>query len=245
MESFVNQPYLDKRRKWASWASYAGLAALFVGVLTASRSILISYLFLVIGVIAASIGAYLSNRYVKEPRADQVLAKQLEALDKRYAVYNYYLPAPHVIASHYGLTVVLPRQQKGQVTYSNGKWQHRERWRALTQFFGAPNVGKPELSLAEEIAPTQEWINAVLPGEEPVPVTGLVLFTDAAVQLEAKEAPVVALKSEALAGYMREGLKGQTVLSTARQKELRRLLDSVVQATDAKSAAKPKRKARG
>jgi hypothetical protein len=244
MQSLVNQPFLDKRRKLASWASYAGIGALFAGVLTASRSMLLSYLFLVLGVIAASIGAYLSNRYVKEPRADQVLAQVLEGLDKRYALYNYYLAASHVIASHFGLTVVLPRPQKGQISYAGGKWQHHARWRHLTQFFGEPAVGKPELALEDEVAPVAQWIAEAMPGDEPVPVNGVVVFTDASAQLEVASAPVNALRADALPDYMRDGLKGQTVLSTARQKELRRVLDGLVAATDAATAAKGKKKAK-
>jgi len=243
MESFVNQPFLDKRRKWASWATYAGLAALFGGVLTSTRSLLISYLFLVLGVIAASMGAYLSNRYVREPRGDQVLAKALEGFDKRYALYNYYLATPYVIASHFGLLAVVTRPQKGQISYAQGKWQHRAPWRVLRQFIGEASIGKPELSVQEDVESLQQWIASALPGEEQVPVNGLVLFTSPEARVDATNAPVKALVTEDLAAYLRTGLKGQPVLSTSRQKELRRLLDSVVEASAAEAESKRKRKA--
>jgi len=244
MQNFVNQPFLDKRRKYASWASYAGIGALFIGVMTSQRSLLISYVFLVVGVIAASIGAYLSNRYVKEPRADQVLDEALKELDKRYAIYNYYLAASHVITSHFGLTVVLPRPQKGQISYrEGGKWQHRARWRRVSQFFGEPSVGKPELALADEMEPIESWIAQVMPGEEQVPVNGVVVFTDPKAELDIESAPVNVLKVDALTDYMRDGLKGQPVLSTSRQKELRRVMDAVVEQSAAASAGKGKKKA--
>ncbi len=243
MESFVNQPFLDKRRKWASWASYAGLAALFAGILTATRSLLISYLCLMLGVIAASIGAYLSNRYVREPRGDQVLTRTLEGLDKRYALYSYYLSTAHVIASHFGLMVVATRPQKGQVGFADGKWQHRARWRFVTQFLGEPSIGRPELTVRDDVESLEQWVASALPGEEHVPVNGLVLFTNPDVELDAADAPIKALKTNDLAAYLRTGLKGQPVLSTSRQKELRRLLDGVVEASAAEAQTKGKRKA--
>jgi len=245
MDNLVNQPFLDQRRRYANWATYAGLGALFVGIITSSRSLLISYVFLVLGVLAASIGAYLSNRYVKEPRADQVLGRALQGLDKRYALFNYYLPSSHVIASHHGLTVVLPRPQKGQITYgADGKWQHRARWHWVTQFFGEPSVGKPELALADEIEPVRRWIAEALPGDEPVPVNGVVVFTHPDAVLDAASAPVKVLMASELADYLRDGMKEQPVLSTSRQKELRRLLDRVVEESTAASAAKHRKKAR-
>jgi hypothetical protein len=242
MQSYVNQPFLDKRSNLARLASYAGLGALFVGVLTSSRSLFISYGFLILGVIVASIGAYLSNRYVKEPRADQALAKALDGLDKRYALYNYYLPASHVIASHFGLMVLMPRPQKGKITFQKGKWEHRTRWRRMTQFFGEPTVGRPELALADDLDPVTRWIADAMPGEEAVPVSGVVIFTDPKAELDVSSAPVTAMRADALGDYMREGLKGQPVLSTSRQKELRRLLDGVVEESAAASAKKKKGK---
>lgn len=228
MESFVNQPFLAKRAKWARWGSYVGLGALFIGLFLTTRYLLISYILLLIGLIGATMGSYLSSRYVREPRADQVLAKALENLDKRYALYSYYLSSHYVIASHYGLTVVIPRAQAGEVTFANGRWSHKAGWQKLLQFFGEPGLGKPDQEATEEAKWVKEWIDKAMP-EANIPVNSVIVFTNPKVTLRLESPPPVpAVLAEELSEYMRQGLKGQPTLSTTQQKELRRLLDEVV-----------------
>ena len=227
MQSFVNEPFLAKRAKFATWGTYIGIGALFLGLMATSRSVIVSYLLLMIGVVGASIGAYLTNKYVREPRPDQVLDQVLGDLDKRYAVYNYYLPAQQVIASHHGLTVILTRPQRGVISYRNGNWHHSAGWRKFLQFFGEPSLGKPDLALADDIDSVKSWITEVMPDED-VPVNGAVIFIDANAELDTAQAPVPTMLAEALYDHMKQGLKGQPVLTTAKQKELRRILDGVV-----------------
>jgi len=236
METFLNEPFLAKRRKLAQYGSYVGFGALFAGLMLTSRYPLWAYLCLLVGLIGASFGSYMANRYVQEPRADQTLADAMSSLDKRYALFNYYLPSNHVVSSHYGLTVLLPRNQAGLVTYENGRWRHKAGWRKVLQLFGEPNVGKPARDLEAEMDWLKEWIDQVFT-EEPIPVTGLLVFTNPKVELHAKESPVPTVAANDLADYMKNGLKGGETLSTARQKELRRILEQVVEETDSGKAS--------
>jgi hypothetical protein len=227
MISLVNQPFLAKRAKWAKWGTYVGLGALLLGLFTVGRSPILAYVFMLVGLIAATLSSYLGSRYVREPRADQVLARELEALDKRYALYNFYLPSDHVIVSHYGLMAVVPRFQEGEVTYRRGRWRHKSGWRKVFQLFGEPALGKPDQDLGQEIKAVKEWIDQVMP-EQNVPVNGAVVFTSPKVTLEVSDAPVPAMSATDLITYMKQGLKGQPTLSTAAQTELRKILDQVV-----------------
>ena len=69
------------------------------------KDVLLAYLFLLVGLIGATFGSYMANRYVREPRADQTFASQLGELDKRFALYNYFALGDHVVASHHGITL--------------------------------------------------------------------------------------------------------------------------------------------
>jgi len=228
MESFVNQPFLEKRTKWAKWGSYVGFAALFIGLMMTNRSLLLSYAFLLVGLFGASLGSFLSSRYVREPRADQVLSDALESLDKRYTLYSYYLAANHIVASHYGLVVIVRRSHGGEVTFDDkGRWRHKAGWRKVFQLFGEPSVGKPHQEAVDDVEWTKKWIDEVFP-EDDLPVNGIIVFTDPEVQLNAKKSPVPAVKAGDLARYMKQGLKGQPTLTTAKQKELRRTLDEII-----------------
>lgn len=227
----VNDRYLAKRRNFAKWGGYIGIGSLLVGlwITTSSNTSLqyLVYLFLLVGLFGATFGSYMTNRYVREPRGDQVLVKTLEKLDDRYTLYAYYLPSSLVIASHYGLTVVEPQAQGGEIRYQNGRWQHKAGWGRLGQFFGEPSLGRPEQTLAQEINMVQKWAAEALPEQE-IPVNGVVLFTNPKATLHLKDAPVPAMTAEGLLAHMRQGLKGQPLLSTARQKELGRVLDARV-----------------
>lgn len=227
MQSFVNRPFLEKRNKYARWGIYIGFGALFVGLVTVTRSPLLSYIFLLIGLLGATFGSYMSNRYVREPRVDQILEDVLSSLDKRYTLYSYYLPSDYVVASHYGLTVIVPRTQGGEISYSNGRWHHKAGLRKLLQFFGEPSLGKPDQDLQQEMRYVKEWIDKVMT-EKDIPVNGLVLFTNPNAVLKVTHAPVPCVTVSELATYMKQGLKGQPTLSTARQTELRQVLDEVV-----------------
>ncbi len=230
MQSYLNEPFLTKRQKYARWASFIGLGALVLGLMTSTRSPLLSYGFLVVGLLAASFGSYTANRYVREPRADQVLNRVLDGLDKRYALYHYYFATPHVLASHLGLTVFLPKIQEGEITYEDGRWRHRAGFRKFLQLFGEPGLSKPHVELEEDIKWLKEWIDAAMPGDD-IPVTGAVVFTNPKATVRASRAPVPALTPDQLVGFLKQGLKGQvSTLSTAKQKELRRVLDEAIAA---------------
>ncbi len=227
MQVYTNDEFLEKRAKYAKWGSYVGFGALFVGLMTTARSPILAYLFLVIGLLGASLSSYMTNRYVREPRPDQILEDALEHLDKRYALYNYYLSSDHVVASHHGLTIVKPRGQKGTVVYEDGSWRHKAGWRRLLQLFGEPSLGKPDKEVEEEVGWLKEWIDEVM-GED-IPVNGVIVFTDPEVRLHVEDEdalPIVTLDD--LPRYLRQGLKEQPTIRTATQTKLRSLLDEVI-----------------
>lgn len=236
MQVRVNARFLTKRRNLARWGGYVGIGSLLVGLLittsypeSAIGQFLI-YPFLLIGLLGATYGSYMTNRYVREPRGEQVLEDVLEKLDERYTLYAYYLPSRLVIASHYGLTVIEPQAQGGEIRYENGRWHHKAGMGRLGQFFGEPSLGRPEQTVEQEVGQVQNWVHKYLPDQD-VPVNGVVLFTNPKAVLAVADAPVPALTPDQVMAYMRQGMKGQPMLSTARQKELGRVLDALVDAS--------------
>jgi hypothetical protein len=192
---------------------------------------------MLIGLMGATFGSYMASQYVREPRADQRLSHALEGLDRRHALYHYYLNSNHVLTSHYGMIVLMPRSQEGEITYQAGKWQHKGGWRKIMQLFGEPGLGKPDQDLIADMQDLKKWIDQVMP-ETNIPVNGVVVMTSPKATLHAEKAPVPAVLLENLADYLKSGLKGETTLTTATQKELRRVMDEVI----AQAAPKPKGK---
>jgi hypothetical protein len=227
MEIYINTPFLKQRAKIGKYSTWAGVAALLIGLFMASRSIWISYLSLLIGLVGATVGSHFSSTYVREPRPEQMFSHLLDGLDKRYAVYCYFMPSNHVVLSHYGLTVLLPKAQKGEITYSNGRWQHKAGMRKILQLIGEPGLGNPEKELASEMKWVRDWLTKAVPELE-VPVQGVIVFIHPEAALNAAGSPTPAMLSVDLPEYMRQGMKGQPTISTANQKELRRVLDAIV-----------------
>ncbi|MGI6380617.1 MAG: hypothetical protein ACOX2R_07610 [Anaerolineae bacterium] len=229
MEAFINDSFLKRRRKLASWSTYVAIGALVLGLIMSTRQLAVSYALLLVGMLGATVGSQLTAAYVREPRADSVLTESLSGMDKRFSLYCYYLPSHHVVASHHGMTVLMPRAQKGEVAYERGKWRHKAGARKLMQLFGEPALGRPDLDAQQEAKWVEEWVQKALPELE-VPISSVIVFTDPDVTLFPGDSPVPAVKVADLPAFLREGLKELPTLPTASQKELRRTLEAVVQA---------------
>ncbi len=228
MEVVVNQPFLSKRGKLGRWAMLVGLAALFVGLFLASQqNLLLSYAFLLIGLVGSSVGSYMANRYVREPRADQHLAKALESLDRRYVLYSYFLPSEQVLFSHHGFTVLEVRNQEGLIRYANGRWQHKAGLRKLMQIFGEPSLGQPDRDLGQEMRWVREWLVKTGLGED-IPVNGVIVFTHPRAELDIQglEYPYATLEN--LPEVLRTSLADHPPLPTSRRNEIRSRLDELV-----------------
>ena len=83
MKIAVNEKFLQRRATIARWSTLVGLGVLFVGLILSFNQ---QYYYwslpaLIVGFILANISGFNSNRYVKEPRPDQSLAKALKGFD--------------------------------------------------------------------------------------------------------------------------------------------------------------------
>jgi hypothetical protein len=229
METLVNERFLAKRRTYARWASYIGFGALFGGLFASTRIPTLSYALLLVGLGAASIGSFLANRYLREPRADQLLSRALEGLDKRYTLFSYCLPTDHVVFSHKGFTVIETRAQQGNIAYRNGRWSHRAGARKFMQLFGEPSLGKPEKDLERQIGFVTKWLETAGWNEQ-VPVNGVIVFTNPNARLSIEGLAYPAVPVTELAQFMRSTLATQTPLSTSQRREIEGKLDALVSA---------------
>jgi len=228
MDFYVNQPFVDKRVKFSRYFTWGSLGALAGGLLLSKTNIMVSYGALLIGMVLAIAGSHYTALYVREPRADQVLMLVLDGLDKRYTLYAYYLASNLVVLSHYGFMVLLPKLQKGIVTYRDRRWKHKAGLRRIFGIFGEQGLGNPTRELADEIGQMRKWVAKALPEFE-VPVSGAVVFTNPEVDLQADQSDGPVVTPAELYEYLRHGLRGQELLSTAQLKAVRRVCDALVE----------------
>ncbi len=81
---------------------------------------------MLIGGFLSQIGTALVSRFGREPRTDQIIDASLKGLDDRYATFHYLLGSDHVLVTPEGLFAILPRMEKGEITYKDGEWYHQK-----------------------------------------------------------------------------------------------------------------------
>ena len=142
MEAFINDSFLKRRRKLASWSTYVAIGALVLGLIMSTRQLAVSYALLLVGMLGATVGSQLTAAYVREPRADSVLAESLSGMDKRFSLYCYYLPSHHVVASHHGMTVLMPRARSGRTSAATSSARRATSWPRTSLRSGSAVAGR-------------------------------------------------------------------------------------------------------
>ena len=111
MRSITNHRKIVRGARLGKILVFGSLGFLIAGLVLALRLtelyfIWISLACLAIAMVATTIGFAFMNRWVREPRADQAFAAGLKGLDERYCLYNYTLPAPHVVLAPTGVAAL-------------------------------------------------------------------------------------------------------------------------------------------
>jgi hypothetical protein len=184
MRVTVNEPFLQRRATIARWTTLIGLGVLFVGLLVSfnQQYYYLSLPALIVGFILANISGFNSNRYVKEPRPDQSLAKSLKGFDNTYHLFNYTAPIPHVLLTPSRVYAVLVKPQDGVIRQQGNRWRRDFNLRRFFLFFGEEGLGNPPRDahgLADRLH--KELEDAF--GEEAPPVEPLVVFTNPKAEL--------------------------------------------------------------
>ena len=128
MKIITDEVRIAKGARLGKIATFVGLGFLVAGLIISlalqeTPLLWLSFGCLLAGLVISSMGTMNMNRWVREPRADQALAQGLKGFDDRYRLYNYTLPAPHVLLSPMGLYVLTAMGQDGVIRYEDDKFQ--------------------------------------------------------------------------------------------------------------------------
>lgn len=222
MKVFVNEEFIQRRAKLTRWVSIAGLGVLLLGLIVSFNK---AYYFwslpaLVIGIFLASISGFNANRYVKEPRPDQALAKALRGFDNNYHLFNYTARISHVFLTPSRVYAVLVKPQEGVVRQRGNRWRRDFSLKRLFLFFGDEGLGNLTRDAQAEAERLQNGLEEAF-GEEAPAVEALVVFTNPKTELEMQEPQtedVVVLSGKNLKKYIRAQRKGQPFSSDLRRR---------------------------
>lgn len=156
MKLVINDKYINVRKKAAQLTTIASLGVLVVGLIFAfkkdTQSVMYSYVALIAGFLLSQIGMFLTNRFGRTPRIDQVITKAFANLRHDYTFFVYATPQPLVLTGPCGIWLLMPMSANGVVSYEKGKWKQKS-GNFLLKTIGQEGIGNPtneaDISTAE------------------------------------------------------------------------------------------------
>jgi hypothetical protein len=212
MRVIVNEDWVRRRAATAQRGIMAGVGLLGgAAVLSFNpRYVLRAYGLIVPGVIVASWASRAGDKWLREPRADQALAKALKGLAHGYRLYSYVLPAEQVILSPAGLFVLHVKHQVGRISCDGDKWHRPLTLQRLWRFLAEEPLGNPTKQVQHEMLNLKRFLAEQLPNAD-VPMYPLIVFTESEADLEVAEPAVPVLPLGELKAYLRSASKGEAL----------------------------------
>lgn len=210
--------------------SLVGLLVLVAGLLIIffsrdPRIFLFQLAALVIGFALSQVGLYLSHRYVRRPRPDQVLDKAAGKFARKDGrLYHYLLPAPHVLLLPTGVVVLLAKYQNGNISAHGDQW--RQAGLGMRRYFGREGLGNPTREAEAMTAKVAALVKEAAPTAE-VPVLPVIVFTTQNVDnLDVKESRIPATHFSKLSAVLRQQTMGLKPLPRADYEAVRVAFDA-------------------
>ena len=174
---------IERFQKIARWVSLVGmivliggLAMIFIGEDTQLK-VSLQLVSLLVGWLMAQVGLFLTHRYLRKPRPDEVLDKALKKASVNGRVYHYVMPASHVLLTPHGVTTFALKFQQGDISVEGDKW--RQGGIGMRRFFGQEGLGNPSRDARFMLGAVNDHIERNVPdlNLEDVPVSVLIVFT--------------------------------------------------------------------
>jgi len=207
MRLIANESQIKTRTRIGEIAPLAGF-----GLLVAGMAILflkpewlwIASIIVWVGFMASLVGSYFGGRYLGPLAHHTKVPEALKGLENSYTLLVYKTPAPFVLVDAGGLTVITVRSQGGHITYTNGKWKHKEKMGGLKRFAGQEGLGRPDQIAQMELEDLQRFLRKRLPEGVEIPARGVILFVHPDAVLEVEDPPVPVFRTPELKRWLRK-----------------------------------------
>ncbi len=228
MQSITDQGRVSRGARLGKIGTFAGLGLLVGGLIISlmlqeSSLLLVAFGLLLLGILTSSIGTLNMNRWVREPRADQALERGLKGYDDRYRLYNYHLPAPHVLLCPIGLYVLTVKGQDGVIRYEGDRFRRSFSVGRLFRFMGEEGLGRPFADADGQVQALQRFLDEHDAGDG-VEIQSIVVFYNPRVDLQVTDAPRPVVDPKGLKRAIRRTQDQK--LSSAEYRKLQQLLDA-------------------
>lgn len=223
MKAITNTQIIENRSKWAKRITPLTMIFLIGGLVTNFLSInqpqyfRLTLILLATGFIMATVSSYLVNRWVREPRADQVLTTTLKKFGNDYILFNYTTSPPHILLTPNRLYTLTVKPQDGQITANNKRFHRGFSWKRLWKVFAEEGLGSPLSEARDGAAKLDKQLRKNLSEEEIPEIEPLIIFSHKEVDLAVFDPVIPVMRINELKTYLREQTKSKAISATQRQ----------------------------
>lgn len=193
MNIITNQKLIRRYTILAQAGMLGGLAVLAGGMFLSFKNPAradISLIALFLGFLLSQVGIYYSNRYARRPRPDELLNQALKGLDGRYILYHYSSPVSHLLVGPSGIWILMPRFQRGEISFVNGRYKQKG-GNMYLKLFAQEGLGRPDLEVAADKDKLSGFLRKNLNNEDVPEVQAALIFTHPSVKINISEDEVV------------------------------------------------------
>jgi hypothetical protein len=224
MRVYTNQEIITTRAKWARRIAPLTMLFLVGGLITNFMSMNQPQYFqptlilLALGFVFATISSHLVNRWVREPRADQVLSATLKKFGNDFVLFNYTAPPPHVLLTPSRLYAIVVKNQDGQITVNERRFSRKFTWNRFFRFFADEGLGAPAAEAESRVDKLEKFLRKNLAEADIPEIRPLILFTHKDVELTVNNNDLPIMRTNELKTYLREQEKNRAISAPQRQK---------------------------
>lgn len=214
MRQFSNTKLIRRNGRFGRAMMYLGLGLTIVAAALVFRDqsfVLPALILMLIGGLFSQIGTALYNRFGREPRVDQILDASLKGLDDRYATFHYELGTDHVLITPDGIFALIPRWEKGQIRFENGKWYHQKPKGRLSLRTRKRVLRGLKKEALRELQSLEKSLSKHLKESEDLTVSALIVFIAKEAELDLAKAPVSSVHRKKLKGVIRNLERGKSI----------------------------------
>jgi len=215
----TNEKLVRRNARIGQISMIAGLVVLVAGMILSIRATSLfglSLVALVLGFALSQIGIFYGNRWGRRPRPDEMLNVALKGLDSKYSIYHYLTPASHLLIGPAGIWIILPKTQRGTITFERGRWRQRGGGLMMTylKFFAQEGIGRPDLEILNEVESVEKYLKKITENEEIPPIKAALVFTNEKANIQIDEddnPPAATLSLNKLKEFFRKAAKGKSI----------------------------------
>lgn len=193
MRVVINEAQIKRNRQISHIMFFISLAGMGVGFYytwtsdPSSSANQISCFILPILMLLTLTSVRMANNWIREPRPKDVLAESLKGLGKKYTIFHYLLPAPHVLIGPEGVFAITTVWQEGHFHIEGKRWRGNEGFgRRLLGFLRQDLVGNPFTDAVFYTQQLQKVVDRVAP-DRGIEVQPLVVLINPNAEFEAEE----------------------------------------------------------